>query len=49
MPELRHLLEARTAKPVGFSPDGESVFVLSDLTGTFQLYQVPAAGATPRR
>jgi dipeptidyl aminopeptidase/acylaminoacyl peptidase len=44
VPDLRDLLEARSATPVGFAADGESVFVLSDLTGTFQLYRVAAAG-----
>ena len=44
MPELRDLLEARMAKPAGFAADGEAVYVLSDLSGTFQLYRVPVAG-----
>src|SRR5919106_2224365 len=44
MPDLRELLEARTATPVGFAADGESVYVLSDLSGTFQLYRVATAG-----
>jgi hypothetical protein len=44
MPDLRELLEARTATPVGFAADGESVYVLCDLSGTFQLYRVATAG-----
>jgi dipeptidyl aminopeptidase/acylaminoacyl peptidase len=44
VPELRDLLEARTAKPAGFAAASDAVYVLSDLTGTFQLYRVPAAG-----
>jgi dipeptidyl aminopeptidase/acylaminoacyl peptidase len=44
MPDLRELLEARTATPVGFAADGESVYVLSDLSGTLQLYRVAAGG-----
>src|SRR5215211_5274063 len=42
MAALRDLLEARTATPVGLDRDG--VYVLSDLTGTLQLYRVPVAG-----
>ena len=44
MPALRDLLEARTATPVGFAADGERVYVLSDLSGTLQLYRIPPAG-----
>jgi dipeptidyl aminopeptidase/acylaminoacyl peptidase len=44
VPELRDLLEARTAKPAGFTAGTDAVYVLSDLTGTFQLYRVPVAG-----
>src|SRR5215213_8693740 len=44
MAALRDLLEARTATPVGFDRDGDGVYVLSDLTGTLQLYRVPVAG-----
>ena len=47
--ELSDLLEARTATPVGFAADGASVYVLSDLTGTLQLYRVPVAGGEPKR
>jgi dipeptidyl aminopeptidase/acylaminoacyl peptidase len=46
MPELRALLEARTATAVGFAADGATAYVLSDLTGTLQLYRVPVAGGT---
>jgi dipeptidyl aminopeptidase/acylaminoacyl peptidase len=38
------LLEARTAKPAGFTADSGAVYVLSDLSGTFQLYRVPVGG-----
>ena len=44
MPDLRSLLEARTAKPAGFTAGSDAVYVLSDLSGTFQLYRVPVAG-----
>jgi len=44
VPALRDLLEARTATPVGFAADGERVYVLSDLSGTLQLYRIPPAG-----
>ena len=44
MPELRDLLEMRVAAPVDFSFDGESLLVLSNLTGTMQLYRVPRGG-----
>ena len=44
MPDLKDLLEARTAKPAGFTADSGAVYVLSDLSGTFQLYRVPVGG-----
>ncbi len=44
MPALRDLLEARVAAPAGFDPSGETAYVLSDLTGTPQLYRLPASG-----
>jgi dipeptidyl aminopeptidase/acylaminoacyl peptidase len=43
-PSFRDLLEARSAVPLGFSPGGEWVLVGSTLTGTRELYRVPAAG-----
>jgi dipeptidyl aminopeptidase/acylaminoacyl peptidase len=44
VPDLKDLLEARTAKPAGFTADSGAVYVLSDLSGTFQLYRVPVGG-----
>ena len=44
MSSLRDYLEIRTAVPVNFAPDGAAVLVLSDLTGTMQLFRVPSAG-----
>jgi dipeptidyl aminopeptidase/acylaminoacyl peptidase len=44
VPDLQNLLEARTAKPAGFTAGSDSVYVLSDLSGTFQLYRVPVPG-----
>jgi dipeptidyl aminopeptidase/acylaminoacyl peptidase len=41
---LRELLEARSAVPVDISPDGASVLVLSNLTGTMQLHLARSAG-----
>jgi dipeptidyl aminopeptidase/acylaminoacyl peptidase len=41
---LRALLEARSAAPVDISPDGHTVLVLSNLSGTMQTYRLPAAG-----
>ena len=44
MASLRDLLEIRVAIPANFSPDGRSLAVLSNLTGTHQLYRAPVAG-----
>jgi len=44
VPDLRDLLEARTATPVGFTANGDGVYVLSDLSGTLQLYRAAAGG-----
>lgn len=46
-PNLRHYLEIRTAAPANFSPDGRTLLVSSDLTGTQQLYRVPRGGGPP--
>jgi dipeptidyl aminopeptidase/acylaminoacyl peptidase len=43
-PDLRSYLEARTAAPVGFSSDGQHVYVSANLSGTAQLYRVPVSG-----
>jgi dipeptidyl aminopeptidase/acylaminoacyl peptidase len=44
MPSLRDLLEMRVALPSGFADDGETLLVLSNLTGTMQLYRAPRRG-----
>src|SRR5436190_20601049 len=46
---LADYLEIRIAAPANFSPDGSKVLVQSNLTGTAQLYVVPAAGGELRR
>ena len=43
-PRIRDYLETRTAHPAGFSSDGETVLIGANLTGTMQLYTVPAGG-----
>jgi dipeptidyl aminopeptidase/acylaminoacyl peptidase len=43
---LRALLEARQALPADFAPDAGSILVLSNLTGTMQLYRVPGSGGS---
>lgn len=44
MPSLRNYLEMRVAAPANFSPDGSRLLVMSNLSGTMQLYRVPVAG-----
>ena len=44
MPTLAQFLELRSALPTSFSPDGEQVLALSNLTGTMQLYRVAREG-----
>jgi dipeptidyl aminopeptidase/acylaminoacyl peptidase len=41
---LPALLEARSAAPADVSPDGRMVLVLSNLSGTMQVYRLPATG-----
>jgi dipeptidyl aminopeptidase/acylaminoacyl peptidase len=41
---LPGLLEARSAAPADVSPDGHTVLVLSNLSGTMQAYRLPATG-----
>ncbi|HWL32397.1 MAG TPA: hypothetical protein VNP89_02230, partial [Gaiellaceae bacterium] len=41
---LPALLEARSAAPADVSRDGRMVLVLSNLSGTMQVYRLPAAG-----
>jgi dipeptidyl aminopeptidase/acylaminoacyl peptidase len=43
--DLRTLLELRQAYPLSWSRDGSWLLVASDLSGTRQLYRLPAAGA----
>ncbi|HVA92027.1 MAG TPA: LpqB family beta-propeller domain-containing protein, partial [Chloroflexota bacterium] len=40
-------LQARSANGAGFSPDGETLAFLTDITGVPQLWTVPAAGGWP--
>ena len=45
-PDIRDYLQIRTAIPCNFSPDGETLLVRSDLSGTHQLYRAsPPSGA----
>jgi dipeptidyl aminopeptidase/acylaminoacyl peptidase len=46
---LAQFLEMRIAMPTSFSPDGKTVLVLSNLTGTMQLYLVPREGGELER
>jgi protease II len=49
MASLRDYLETRIAMPANFSPEGGRVLVLSDLTGTVQLYTVAREGGDLQR
>jgi dipeptidyl aminopeptidase/acylaminoacyl peptidase len=44
VPSLRDLLELRVALPADFSDDASGLLVLSNLTGTMQLYRVGRGG-----
>ena len=46
---LTRILDARGASRVALSPDARTLFFVSDLTGTVQLWSVPIAGGVPRR
>jgi dipeptidyl aminopeptidase/acylaminoacyl peptidase len=46
---LTRILDARGAQRVALSPDGGTLFYVTDLTGTMQLWRVPASGGTPLR
>ena len=48
-PSLKRILDARGAQRVALSPDGGRLFYVTDITGTMQLWSVPAAGGTPTR
>jgi dipeptidyl aminopeptidase/acylaminoacyl peptidase len=41
---LQALLEARSAAPADISPDGKTVLVLSNVSGTMQAYRLPREG-----
>ena len=47
-PSLVRILDARGATRVALSPDATTLFFVSDLTGTVQLWSVPVAGGVPR-
>ena len=48
-PLLTRILDARGASRVALSPDARTLFFVSDLTGSMQLWSVPVAGGVPRR
>lgn len=48
-PSLIRILDARGAARVALSPDAGTLYFVSDLTGTAQLWSVPAVGGVPRR
>jgi dipeptidyl aminopeptidase/acylaminoacyl peptidase len=48
-PSLIRILDARGATRVALSPDAGTLYFVSDLTGTVQLWSVPIAGGVPRR
>jgi dipeptidyl aminopeptidase/acylaminoacyl peptidase len=48
-PSLIRILDARGATRVALSPDATTLYFVSDLTGTVQLWSVPVAGGVPRR
>ncbi|HKC90846.1 MAG TPA: hypothetical protein VKE23_05925, partial [Candidatus Limnocylindria bacterium] len=48
-PSLIRILDARGASRVALSPDGGTLYYVSDLTGTVQLWSVPVGGGVPRR
>jgi len=48
-PSLIRILDARGATRVALSPNAGTLYFVSDLTGTVQLWSVPVAGGVPRR
>jgi dipeptidyl aminopeptidase/acylaminoacyl peptidase len=48
-PSLTRILDARGAARLALSPDAATLYFVSDLTGTVQLWSVPVAGGVPRR
>ncbi|TMC45970.1 MAG: S9 family peptidase [Chloroflexi bacterium] len=48
-PSLIRILDARGASRLALSPDAGTVYYVTDLTGTVQLWSVAVAGGVPRR
>ena len=48
-PSLIRILDARGASRLALSPDGGTLYFVSDLTGTVQLWSVPVASGVPMR
>jgi dipeptidyl aminopeptidase/acylaminoacyl peptidase len=48
-PSLIRILDARGASRLALSPDAGTLYYVSDLTGTVQLWSVTLAGGVPRR
>jgi dipeptidyl aminopeptidase/acylaminoacyl peptidase len=48
-PSLIRILDARGASRLALSPDARTLYFVSDLTGTAQLWSVPVAGGVPNR
>jgi dipeptidyl aminopeptidase/acylaminoacyl peptidase len=48
-PSLIRILDARGASRLALSPDAGTLYYVSDLTGTIQLWSVAVAGSVPRR
>jgi dipeptidyl aminopeptidase/acylaminoacyl peptidase len=48
-PSLIRILDARGASRVAISPDAGTLYYVTDITGTMQLWSVAVAGGVPRR
>src|SRR5205814_2680380 len=48
-PSLIRIVDARVASRLALSPDAGTLYYVSDLTGTMQLWSVAVAGGVPRR
>jgi dipeptidyl aminopeptidase/acylaminoacyl peptidase len=48
-PSLTRILDARGASRVALSPDAKTLYFVSDLTGTVQLWSLSVVGGVPRR
>ena len=48
-PSLTRILDARGATRVALSPDAATLYFVTDLTGTMQLWSVAIGGGVPRR